>query len=490
MRAVKLRIASMLLVGILCSVSVFGAYTQSVKASAVLPVVFGVEEVIGTVLSLLGIKFAWDTAGTAVENWDRYKDWAGGLREEIFDTWEKVYDAEIFTELANDFDKMIDAGLVGLITIPGRLWDALKDWADGVYSSLVAPGGSVDLPTFTGVGGSAKLRASINQYRPTEYNALSINTTDNILRICGFVVDQHITVFASLKESAYTGSSTNKDLHGYYYLNGVKTGYSEASHVVDYRNSKYGILLASMSFYVYTYLSEYQHAFPLFNTNEQYMEYLSTGALPDSYVKPNISIGDTDSSDLTTVDGVNKLYDRDKAIGAYDVLTPGRVIGDAGTVTGDVTVDTAKEDAIAGVWAGDIPWVDFMDNIGAIPIDITTDLVIDKDDGASGDEKIEDKYTPPVAPPSDMGSFTADLKRIFPFCIPFDLVNAVKVLNAPAVVPKFVIPFKVNYKNVKIDEKFIVDMGQFDSVIRIMRIGEVLLFIIGLAFVTRGLIRG
>ncbi|WP_394925456.1 hypothetical protein [uncultured Robinsoniella sp.] len=483
------RIAIYVLCGTLCMGSVFGAYSQSVRASAVLPVAFAVEEVIGTVLSLLGIKFAWDAAGTAGENWDKYTEWAGGLREDILNTWQKTYDADIYKQLAKEFDKALDSGLTGLITISGNVWTALKDWADGVYNSLAVPGGSVELPAFTGVGGSAKLKASINQYRPTEYNALSINTTDNILRICGFVADQHITVFASLKESAYsdTNSYTN-DLQGYYYLNGVKTGQTENGFTVDYRNSKYGIILASMSFYVYTFLSEYQHAFPLFKTNEEYMEYLSTGALPDSYVKPNISIGDADSSDLTTVDGVNKLYDRDKAIGAYDVLTPGRVIGNTGTVTGDVTVDTAREDAIAGVWAGDIPWVDFMDNIGAIPIDITTDLVIDKDDGASGDEKIEDKYTPPIAPPADMNSFTANLRGIFPFCIPFDLVDAFKVFTASKIAPVFSIPFKV--PSLGVDQKWEIDMSKFESVIEIFRVMETIGFIVGLVLLTRNIIRG
>lgn len=480
------KITAYLLILIISVSSIFGFYSQSVRASAVLPVAFAVEEVIGTVLSLLGIKFAWDAAGTAVENWDKYTEWAGGLREDILNTWQKAYDADIYKQLAKEFDRALDSGLTGLITISGNVWDALKDWADGIYSSLVGPG-FVDLPSFAGVGGSAKLKASINRYDKDEYNAFSINSSDNILRVCGFVVDQHITVFASLKESAYNGSYTD-DFKGYYYLNGAKTGYSENGFVVDYRNSKYGIIIASMSFYVYTYLSEYQHAFPLFKTNEEYMEYLSTGALPDSYVKPNISIGDADSSDLTTVEGLNKLYDRDKAIGAYDVLTPGRVIGNTGTVTGDVTVDTAREDAIAGVWAGDTPWVDFMENIGAIPIDITTDLVIDKDDGASGDEKIEDKYTPPIAPPSDMDSFTANLQEVFPFCIPFDLIKAVKILSSEPVPPKYT--FKIKVAQLKIDYDIVIDFAKYEDTAKIIRVLMTFAFIIMLILLTRNIIRG
>lgn len=463
------RIAIYVLCGTLCMGSVFGAYSQSVRASAVLPVAFAVEEVIGTVLSLLGIKFAWDAAGTAVENWDKYTEWAGGLREDILNTWQKAYDADIYKQLAKEFDRALDSGLTGLITISGNVWSALKDWANGVYQSVYSSTGN---PSFIN-------SKSVFAYDQTgSVNGHDYDHTEVIpresTRICGLINGTSVYIY---------GTMASKGLITYYYLEGqYQVGYNGTNSYI-YDSNNVAVPVTAVSFhYVYAPIS---HTYPIFNSQADVASYIRDGIMPGEYVPGQ---GQEADSDLTTVKGVNDLYDRDKAVGAYDVLTPGRVIGDAGTVTGDVTVDTAKEDAIAGVWAGDIPWVDFMDNIGAIPIDITTDLVIDKDDGASGDEKIEDKYTPPVAPPADMDSFTANLRGIFPFCIPFDLVDAFKVFTASKIAPVFSIPFKV--PSLGVDQKWEIDMSKFESVIEIFRVMETIGFIVGLVLLTRNIIRG
>ena len=484
------RIAIYVLCGTLCMGSVFGAYSQSVRASAVLPVAFAVEEVIGTVLSLLGIKFAWDAAGTAVENWDKYTEWAGGLREDILNTWQKAYNDDVYKQLAKEFDRALDSGLTGLITISGNVWDALKDWAGGIYDSL-NPSVTAPYPAIKGTGCAFILNRTfqVSTSVRVQYNAITYDFTENVERICGYErTDGDIWVYGSLKKEAYTGTTTN-DFQKSYHMDGVKK-HSENKTVFN-RLDDLGIYYLNdvfiASYYGNAYV-DFKHAFPMLNSAQECLTYVSTGVLPDTYTKPNVTTGETETSDVTTVDGVNKLYERDKAIGAYDVLTPGRVIEDDRTVTGDVTVDTAKEDAITGVWAGDIPWVDFMDNIGAVPIDITSDLVIDKDDGASGDEKIEDKYTPPVAPPADMGSFTANLRGIFPFCIPFDLVDAFKVFTASKIAPVFSIPFKV--PSLGVDQKWEIDMSKFESVIEIFRVMETIGFIVGLVLLTRNIIRG
>lgn len=484
------KVTAYLLILIISVTSVFGSYSQSVRASAVLPVAFAVEEVIGTVLSLLGIKFAWDAAGTAVENWDKYTEWAGGLREDILNTWQKAYNADVYKQLAKEFDRALDSGLTGLITISGNVWDALKDWAGGIYDSL-NPSVTAPYPAIKGTGCAFILNRTfqVSTSVRVQYNAITYDFTENVERICGYEkTDGDIWVYGSLKKEAYTGTTTN-DFQKSYHMDGVKK-HSENKTVFN-RLDDLGIYYLNdvfiASYYGNAYV-DFKHAFPMLNSAQECLTYVSTGVLPDTYTKPNVTTGETETSDVTTVDGVNKLYERDKAIGAYDVLTPGRVIGDAGTVTGDVTVDTAKEDAIAGVWAGDIPWVDFMDNIGAIPIDITTDLVIDKDDGASGDEKIEDKYTPPIAPPADMDSFTANLQEIFPFCIPFDLIKAVKILTSEPVPPKYT--FKIQVKQLKIDYDIVIDFEKYEDLAKIIRVLMTFAFVIMLILLTRNIIRG
>ena len=231
-----------------------------------------------------------------------------------------------------------------------------------------------------------------------------------------------------------------------------------------------------------SHVVKFVHSFPIFNTREECMNYMATGEKPESHTKPNAPTSEPAREDVVAVDGVGKIYDRDKALNNYDVLTPGRVRTDAGAVTGDVVIDTAKQKDIAGVWAEDFPWVDFLDKIGAIPIDITEEKVIDKDDS------IDDVYVPPVAPPADMGSFTANLQEIFPFCIPFDLIKAVKILSSEPVPPKYT--FKIQVKQLKIDYDIVIDFAKYEDIAKIIRVLMTFAFIIMLILLTRNIIRG
>lgn len=81
------------------------------------------------------------------------------------------------------------------------------------------------------------------------------------------------------------------------------------------------------------------------------------------------------------------------------------------------------------------------------------------------------------------------IKDKFPFCVPFDIVRAFKTLGSQGrSAPYFEIPIKSEKFN--IDYTFIVDLSTFDSVAAVLRNMEMLLFIVGLAFSTRALIRG
>lgn len=98
----------------------------------------------------------------------------------------------------------------------------------------------------------------------------------------------------------------------------------------------------------------------------------------------------------------------------------------------------------------------------------------------------------PDAPATDeeVAPYTADLTTIFPFCIPFDLIRAFKVLSVQGEAPVYNIPLKIDYKYVHINEAWSIDMSDFSSVIQILRVMETLGFIVGLILVTRKLIRG
>lgn len=98
----------------------------------------------------------------------------------------------------------------------------------------------------------------------------------------------------------------------------------------------------------------------------------------------------------------------------------------------------------------------------------------------------------PDAPATDeeAAQYTANLTTVFPFCIPFDLIRAFKVLSVEGEAPVYEMPLQIDYKSIHVDEHWSIDMSDFSSVIQILRVMETLGFIVGLILVTRKLIRG
>ena len=74
----------------------------------------------------------------------------------------------------------------------------------------------------------------------------------------------------------------------------------------------------------------------------------------------------------------------------------------------------------------------------------------------------------------------------FPFCIPFDVARLIGLLEAQPKAPIFKVPLK--YGSV-MDEEITLDLSQFSDAIRIVRWGELILFVAGLAYVTRNYIK-
>lgn len=85
-------------------------------------------------------------------------------------------------------------------------------------------------------------------------------------------------------------------------------------------------------------------------------------------------------------------------------------------------------------------------------------------------------------------SFLADLSHLFPFCIPFDLINCVKLLTAERETPCVEVP--MHFKFVDVDYTWVIDLEDFNGVASVCRTMFLLLYIVGLVMVTRPLIRG
>ena len=207
-----------------------------------------------------------------------------------------------------------------------------------------------------------------------------------------------------------------------------------------------------------------------------------TGGISDVYNKSNV---------LDNVDIVGGV-DAPTAVGAVSVPI-------AWPVNEDTLVDT-----LGGVQDGSIPWDRTLSNVGTAVVDVvdgktyvignegvtTKEYVYAKDKADAKDEEI----TVPdvVAPSANLGAYTiAGLEKLFPFCLPFDLIDFIKVLDAPAEAPKFTIPFKYPTRNGMATYDIVIDLSNFDSVAELLRDMECLAFIVGLIMITRSrMIRG
>lgn len=106
---------------------------------------------------------------------------------------------------------------------------------------------------------------------------------------------------------------------------------------------------------------------------------------------------------------------------------------------------------------------------------------------------------PEVTPkPDDTNSdvnpddYKADLRLVFPFCIPFDLVHLIQAFETEPEAPVFEFPFDLELENPWTGKKildyhhvFKLDMSDYEPVIKIFRIFEIIFFIIGLLMITR-----
>ena len=103
-------------------------------------------------------------------------------------------------------------------------------------------------------------------------------------------------------------------------------------------------------------------------------------------------------------------------------------------------------------------------------------------------EKMAEAFKKILPQQEDLGSaHPADWKTLFPFCVPFDLIEFLGVLNAEPEAPvirwRFYVPRVVDYE-------IEMDLSVFDGVAQIMRTMELLAFCIGLILLTRNIIRG
>ena len=94
---------------------------------------------------------------------------------------------------------------------------------------------------------------------------------------------------------------------------------------------------------------------------------------------------------------------------------------------------------------------------------------------------------PDTGKDTDNNAFTADLKELFPFCIPFDIVDCFRLFNAEPETPR--VKFPIHFGIVDKDYTFYIDLKDFNDVAGVCRTSFLILFMVGLGFATSKVIK-
>lgn len=466
----KRRCIAVLLSIFILSGSIITAYDKAYASDIIIG--GGVVVTTGEAIAFLLGAFGLTAASAAVyANSDSIKAW-GNERLEAF----KEFSHGQTAITQEQFDARLPAWLTnaqkGIIDTSSVVWDYWRQWAGQLTTETITQtGGSVGLPAYAALASDP---AIIDAFK------LNLNTSDTTYVVAIYQNNNGIRYFLiTLSESFFRYT---------YYSTYYNHTYEETSKSFpfNYDGSTYHYEYSTM------YLSDRETDFCTvfgLNTSELPKTVSSSGkdVIPDFFIDNVLGADSPVESEYALVDtGITDVYNRDKDYAAVDWVNPGAVAGAT-----DVVIDWGKvgdmTTVLEGVAEGVLDPADILDDAGVTVIDKVTDKVIDN----TGVTDIP--VTDVVVDTSEIGDYTMPgLESLFPFCLPFDLIAFIKVLQAEPVAPHFKIPIKYPTLGGTMAEYEVdIDFSAFDTVAALLRDMECLLFIVGLIILTRDkMIRG
>lgn len=356
-------------------------------------------------------------------------------------------------------DQIVD----GTVSVSKTLWEALQSWASDAYDYLS------------------------NLVRPSD--SAEYVTEDGFITGAYFNAIMHCSYFDS---NQVLGSSSYP-----YYLIGKIAGYKSCNvYLFRYRiparyfcnvgtEIDYFTSLSSSSLYttvstqLYVYPDGSYDSFssgPYFDSSDGHpFQLISTNMIeitdPSTWLDASVPEYPTDATPDVVWPQQDLAIDKvgsttwDDAI-ASDVVVPGEV-ADTGSIAIDDSIP-ADSDVIPG----------------------TVDVPEEKDDTKDEEKEKEEEEDPAdetvtdeeIGTLPDTAAAAGDITKLFPFCIPFDLVALIKGMKAQEKAPVW--HFKYYFKDINYTFEFTVDMTDYEKYIKIFRAGIVIFWIIALMFLT------
>lgn len=128
-----------------------------------------------------------------------------------------------------------------------------------------------------------------------------------------------------------------------------------------------------------------------------------------------------------------------------------------------------------------------------VPTDVLVDVTTQVGEGeGTGEGEGEETTTKPNLPSKTDISLPKLIITKFPFSIPFDLYAMLSLLAADPVEPVFRIPIEIRNpikNNLLVDYDIVIDFSGYSTWIELIRWGEYILFVVGLAMITRNVIK-
>ena len=175
-------------------------------------------------------------------------------------------------------------------------------------------------------------------------------------------------------------------------------------------------------------------------------------------------------------------------------------ISDDGTVTIDGVTYTINDDGtitVDGVTY--YPEYDFpvyddtaLRDLLARLLSLLDDTTVPADNTASDD--IIENTEPAVISDADFSKLTMDksISTVFPFCIPFDFYNGLKLLSTAPVAPRFEVPFEIpqygSFPGLK--KMIVIDFSDYDKYFYVVRWGFFTIAMFGMCFLTFKIVKG